>query len=188
MERLPIEHLPTKTKNRRTIVPTIELARKGNSGLRSTEPHTCYICKKIISNRSCLSQHLKSVHGESPAMFCDQCPKVFFVKTVLQDHMKGHSTKVFACNICDYKSARIHNFRRHKSAHFLKEKCKICDKNVVSLEAHLRKVHQPREVCPICNKQIRSYKIKEHIWNHEGNRYKCKDCGETLPSAEFLRR
>lgn len=162
-----------------------KLADKENKGLSIFEKHTCSLCKRVLANRKALLQHLNGVHGQAPAMFCDLCPISFNRKSRLIQHMFVHGTKIFACNICDYKSARIHALKAHKKVHALKEICKMCNKLVTSLKEHMR-VHRPRKACPVCEKMVATHHFSNHIRRHD--RWNCKDCGESFVEKKDLKK
>lgn len=162
-----------------------ELARKGNIGLRCKEPHTCYICAKVFSHRDALARHLRIFHAKATAMFCDHCPKRYFDKGSLVQHMKSHMKKNLACNVCDFRTADRNILKAHKSTHVRNEKCKICDKRVTSLRMHMIS-HAPKEICPICDKRVSKYGLKPHLKTHD--KHKCKQCNVIFRNYEELRR
>lgn len=165
----------------------LKLAKKGNCGLGSKEPHKCCLCKHVSKNFACLKVHLKSVHGQAPKMFCDLCSRTYYDKDRIKAHMKVHIKAYFACNVCDYETHSKKNLRKHKLRHGLKVLCKICNKLVTSLSAHMI-YHAPKETCRICKKDYKQAYIKTHIKRHKRDMFKCKDCGEIFAIYEDLRR
>lgn len=161
-----------------------QLARKGNEGLAKAEKHICCLCKKVLANHDGLVEHLKNIHGKGPAMFCDLCPISYHSKFKLTQHMKVHSTKKFACNICDFKTAYKSNFENHKLRHGLREKCKICNKLVTFLKEHL-KLHRHRKACPVCKKMVAAHQFTDHVRRHD--KWSCKECGDQFTSKNDLK-
>lgn len=94
------------------------LVRKGNESLKKSDPHTCFICQKVLSHRNSLKIHLKTVHCKSEKNFCNLCNKMFFNKHGMKDHMRRvHCGKSFACNVCEFICSRRDNLKRHKLLH-----------------------------------------------------------------------
>lgn len=160
--------------------------RKRKRRREKTNKHSCKICNRTFTRGYTLAKHVADIHGNP--MFCDHCPKIFNDKNLLKSHMQYHRTKKFTCNICGFRSAMIHDLKKHKIIHNLKEKCKICDKQVSSLKLHLRTAHKAKKACLICGKMIAENQMKKHLGIHDSSRLKCKDCDETFAKHIDLRR
>lgn len=164
-----------------------QLAKKGNDGLGSMEPHTCCFCGIILKSRFNIRKHIERLHCRSTKMFCDLCPKAFFVKDGISQHMEVHCKKAFVCKVCDYRTARLNHFKKHTRIHAAKIECKICKKNVTSLKDHLT-LHRMKEKCSVCQKVILKRSMKDHLKLHIEKPHKCKACRDAFDSKEDLRR
>lgn len=148
---------------------------------------TCSVCQKVFVNRFSLKNHFKAVHFRSTRMFCDLCPKVYFTKQSISSHMRTvHSKKLFACNVCDYKTASKNHLSKHKMTHTEKIECPICKKHVSVLKAHMES-HNPKVSCPICQKVISKIGMTTHM-NRTHKKIKCKDCDAIFDIKKDLRR
>lgn len=165
-----------------------QLLQIGNEGLRCIDPHTCCFCHKIYSTRLSLSSHIESVHRKIKKLCCDSCPKFFFSRHGISEHIKIHRKTIFACNICDYTTATQRNLERHNMNHVEKVECPVCKKKVTWLYMHME-IHRPKVSCPICHKTF-SFKsnMKRHMLTHKGKLQKCKICDEIFTKREDLRR
>lgn len=168
----------------------ISLAKKGNEGLDSRDPHTCCICQKVVAGSYFLRQHLEKVHLKTRKMYCDLCPKVYFDKHDIASHMKQtHSKKTFACNICDYRTAVKHYLYRHKETHSEKVECPVCKKFVSFLRRHIERAHESRVNCSVCQKEVTKEWLSKHMaTKHKKTIYQCDNCDESFGNKEDLRR
>lgn len=57
-----LEVINTETATFATIDTLATLVRQGNDGLKPTDPHACFVCHKVLSNRSGLKGHMKTFH------------------------------------------------------------------------------------------------------------------------------
>lgn len=160
------------------------LAKKGNKGLGAYDFHTCCICKKVISNRRNLIRHLETVHSKGVKFHCDLCPKFYFSKGEIFEHVKTHAKKNFACNICDYKTWNRALLKAHALSHVPKVDCPICNRQVKNLKLHL-KSHKHKETCPVCNKMLHKTSMTHHMKGHEIQ--KCELCGESFERIDLRR-
>lgn len=167
--------------------PLLKLIKKGNEGVKFSDPHTCCLCQKVLAKRRYLKTHLKGVHKKGQLMFCDLCPKVYNDKVLFLNHMKVHRKIYFACELCDFETVYKCDLKAHQRTHGPKMKCKICGKETTSRK-HM-KFHLPREKCPVCKKLVGKAYFKDHLKRHEKNKIdlKCKKCGETFETYEKLR-
>lgn len=166
------------------------LARNGNEGLRNNDPHSCCFCQNIYLSHFSLIDHLDSVNCQSNKIACDLCPKIFFTKKGIRNHVQLHEKKKFECNICDYSTVKKSHLKRHKITHeqIPRYECSICHKRVREVRAHM-KTHtaQKKTRCVICKKMMAEVRIKVHMKRHNYLR-KCDNCEETFKSHEDLRR
>lgn len=163
------------------------LARKGNELASSQDPHTCCFCQRVFSKRSVVKKHLDFVHCRPNKIFCDLCPKFFYTKNAISKHMKGHSSKRFACSKCDYKSDFKNLFNQHMNTHAPKVACLICNKPVSAMADHM-KSHKPKVSCTVCQKLVHQVSIERHMKIHSVHPRKCKICEDILDNEEDLKR
>lgn len=164
----------------------ISLAKKGNYGLKM-DPHSCCICQKKFARFENLKKHLVTFHHNTKKISCDLCPKFYFTKAAILNHMRGHGKNFFSCNICDYRTPAKGHFQRHKLKHSVKVACPICKKQVAVLNEHMKAHTQTKKPCPICGKLFcKSSSMKNHLKSHEIR--KCGECCETFENKEELRR
>lgn len=164
------------------------LATKGNEGLKFGDPLACCVCLKKFKKREVLIRHLETIHVRSKEFVCDFCPKFYFIKKDLVNHMKKHGQKSFKCKVCDYKTAFKVPFEQHQLTHGEKVECPICSKKVTSLKQHMNYTHKPKVSCPICLKMFHRSRLGNHIKTHEFQRiYVCEKCNECFESNSDLK-
>lgn len=107
--------------------PVCAMALKGNEGLRSSEPHTCCFCQKVMRSREILRNHLNIIHLQMNKWYCDHCPKFYFMKSTLVDHMQAvHSKEKFTCKICNQQYTSL----KHHTQEHRRVQCVICGRMV----------------------------------------------------------
>ena len=102
---------------------TQKSSQENNTMFRCTE------CEYSTRDKSNLKKHVRNVHL-TMKYNCDFCAKKFNNVDLFQNHIKVHETKMnkeeeivwFECSICDFKSKRKNNLKRHKERH---EKTKV---------------------------------------------------------------
>ena len=89
----------------------------------------CDVCDKIYKNPKTLSEHKKVMHKEANERpyTCNVCPKGFFVKAKLTDHMNTHTgIKPYGCKFCEKKFTTAAIMRRHQNEnHFGKPRQRV---------------------------------------------------------------
>ena len=107
------------------------------------DSHSCEQCRKLFASRDNLKRHIAVVHNEErKPQKCDECNKEIFS---LKKHMQRfHNPKIFPCKIClkMFSSRKI--MGEHSKIHIkrTREKCEICQKDVLSIKRHVRSMHQ----------------------------------------------
>lgn len=186
MERLKIKRKTSK-KSKFYSDEVTALAKKGNYGLKTVDPHSCCFCQKVFSSLANIKKHLVTFHIKSKKVSCDLCPKFYFTKAAIINHIKVHGKKIFSCNICDYRTPAKGHFQRHKLLHTAGVLCSICDKKVSVLKSHMRMHTETKKSCPICGKLFcNNSTMKHHLKSHKMR--KCDKCEEHFESREDLRR
>ncbi|XP_052105894.1 zinc finger protein 664-like [Mytilus californianus] len=151
----------------------IRLHQDGNDARK----FECDICKKKLSSKHTLQQHLKRVHlsvEERELFSCEICKKSWLEKRTLDRHMKvkhGNSavnTKEHLCDICGKGCETAYDVKKHKQVH---------DK-------------VPQHVCDVCSKAFKFRAgLYMHMKTHTSTReYLCKDCGKTFTQSSALKR
>lgn len=180
-----------------------------NLARNDDELHTCSICQKVLKRRN-LMEHLRSLHYKTNKMCCDLCPKFYYSKQSIKQHMITHGERKFECSACGYVTPFKTSFKNHQKIHAAKVECQVCRKQVSSLKSHMRmhapkercpicqtilakksmanhlKSHRPKVSCPICKKMYAAPTIKKHMKTHNKNK-KCKTCEKAFESREGLR-
>ncbi|XP_017492002.1 PREDICTED: transcription factor grauzone-like isoform X2 [Rhagoletis zephyria] len=171
------------------------------------DPHffKCQECQRVFSDSTTLRSHMISAHApeEELNFACDQCPKKFSRKYLLELHRPSHVPKsehAFVCDQCPssrFASSRllkIHISMQHRRA---KRVCHVCAKEIRSkaaFEKHLR-VHigdsEPRIKCPRpdCDRWLKDAEnLRHHMKRHsvEGQVLTCKECGRTYKNRPAL--
>lgn len=164
-----------------------DLVKKGNEGLKWSDPHTCSICGKVYRSSHDTKKHIESCHWKAIKWFCDLCPIFYFSRAKIYRHMKSaHLHKKFACNVCDYKADNRKRLQEHYVIHSTKVECPICKKSVTSLNFHM-KTHQQKENCSICKRLISKKSLKSHMRIHQIHP-KCEECDEVFTNKKDFRR
>lgn len=160
------------------------LVKKGNELVGSRDPHTCCFCKKLFSFRCSLKLHIEAVHYQEDEFSCDLCPRTFFNKPSIVQHLLGiHSKKWIYCNFCDYKTIVARHFEGHIKKHA--SKCPVCNEQVASLKKHMS-LHRAKVPCSICRKNVLNSAMKAHITTQHG-KFGCKICDEVFENQKYLR-
>ena len=85
-------------------VCAIQQKSKLENLLQSIDPEdfTCKVCKKKLSSKDHLRNHLKAKHSGKTNHQCDQCQKYYSDASSLKVHQKSHdpSAKKFSCDQC----------------------------------------------------------------------------------------
>lgn len=163
-------------------IATSSVAKKLEYSQQESDHQKTSLCQKKLSNRNALKDHLKATK-----FFCDICPKFYSNRTGIAVHMSNvHSEKRFACNVCDYKTARKGDYQKHKAIHAARVQCPVCKKPVTALKEHMR-YHKPKERCSICQKMLVKRSLKAHMDYHK-RYFKCRSCVEVFKTKEDFRR
>lgn len=140
------------------------------AGHGSRDPHTCYICSKVLSSRGNLAKHLV-LHNLDKPWVCNLCGIGFNAKRDHKHHYLQHHTneRPNICNVCGkgYVDSRYlleHMvFHRQERSH----SCDICGKafRTAKCVARHKKRHEKEKhyTCAIC---CRSFAVKGDLTSH----------------------
>ena len=112
-----------------------------------SDKNWCAVCKKSLSTKWTLLDHIKMVHEKIKNVLCDQCSKAFGSVELLNCHYKRiHSDiRQFACNICGKAYMLKAELMNHTASHTgEKLQCEHCEKMFgykKGLRSHIRNVH-----------------------------------------------
>jgi Zinc finger, C2H2 type len=136
----------------------------------------------------------KVSHRKERSFKCEQCPLSFKDLKGWKTHQTAHENKKFECYLCAKKFRSLVTIRIHMGCHIESLKtfaCDFCPKKygrLVDRDRHLA-VHTGEFVkCDICSKEYRTAKALEHHVElvHQGVRYNCKYCPQSLASRRQL--
>lgn len=100
--------------------------------------HTCCICQKVVTDRKNLRNHFESFHFKSKKRICDHCPRFYYTRNGILQHMRVHSSKFYQCNSCRYMTYNKRSFQDHQQGH-TKVQCPRCRANVGHLDRHMKR-------------------------------------------------
>ena len=160
-------HCPKK------YMTTKEFQEHNKKEHKDSKPWHCHYngCNHSSKNKTCFTRHIERVHEKISKFKCDQCPKGFYDKHKLENHLRTHSgEKPFECDQCDKKFAQKYHVTRHINIVHKKiknYKCKYCGKKFAqkqSMTQHTR-IHTGEKPyqCNKCDKRfMRNADCKKH--------------------------
>lgn len=113
---------------------------------------SCEFCAKRCKTLSDLKIH-QNVHSMNRPYICSLCPKTFKTPGARSNHMEGHNSDGFPCDICGLKLASRTLYKRHvrfqhnqdfRESQLEKNSCNLCHKSFVRsshYKSHM-KMHQ----------------------------------------------
>ncbi|XP_034232845.1 zinc finger protein 91-like [Thrips palmi] len=141
---------------------------------KKPQPQECPICKKQLSNKHILREHLR-IHTGEKAYECPICQKKISSLSNIQAHLRTHSgERPFECTVCSKRFSLKANLKTHLRRHTGERpfECTICKKRFnqsCELKEHTR-IHtgeKPYE-CTVCNRKFtQSSTLKKHFKTHE---------------------
>ncbi|XP_037292248.1 zinc finger protein 845 isoform X2 [Manduca sexta] len=165
-----------------------------------TTRYKCKICGYVRLSRQHLLEHHAISHTSEAACYrCDSCQFVTNKRTVMQRHVKSHSSERHTCHQCgkNFKtimSLRVHTIRHDKSRGF---QCQQCDKTFIYpsvLHKHIQAVHERDDYyCVECDVKFKSPEtLKHHFKKAKRHRdsssykYVCEQCPAQFAQASSL--
>ncbi|XP_037050556.1 PR domain zinc finger protein 5-like isoform X2 [Bradysia coprophila] len=140
---------------------------------------TCDQCNKKFVNASNLESHKKILHAPlTSTVQCTVCNKSFPHKSYLKSHMFVHSeTRRHQCPECGKTFKILHQMRKHSRTHSEETvQCPICNKELKTyrLQDHIKDVHESEHrpySCPVCSLAFKTKKtLTNHSYRHTGER------------------
>ena len=153
----------------------------------------CKICGKLFDSTLKLARHAR-MHDQGPFQ-CEICKKSVTTKQSLVDHLKNVHEKVIkinSCNICGQAFKLKIDLIHHKTQDHLR--CTICLKEFNSyqkMNTHLKQIHQAGRIpCDFCGKIFPNTNSKKyHIYHmHVRKEYKCDTCEKVFRLKSFLKQ
>ncbi|XP_073966808.1 uncharacterized protein [Choristoneura fumiferana] len=165
-----------------------------------TTRYKCKICGAVRISRQHLLEHYSIEHTSDAAVYtCDQCPFTSRTRTVMQRHVKTHTTgKTLTCSVCGAGFSTMHTLRMHASRHDPSQRynCPQCNMKFIYpslLHRHMR-VHSHRDhYCVECDITFKSIdNLKLHFKRAKRHRdpstykYKCSQCSDRFVSPSSV--
>lgn len=167
-------------------------------------PRECGICKKNLTSRDSLRNHMKSTHNLNNKFKCNLCRAYFTQESALQNHHAVHDKGVqLPCNFCERIYSRKDTLKRHMvRKHNIagKNYCSLCVrifateneldehkivcklKNKIQKESRKTMDKNASYECYLCHKlsQNHSSLLAHFRFKHsvEAIKFKCKICGK----------
>nr|CAD7199709.1 unnamed protein product [Timema douglasi] len=180
-----------------------------NHTLDHTEvkPYKCLYCGKYFLQHSALVDHL-ALHNKQTMYHCAECGKEFSKEFNLMRHKLTHTEKMshghinihriqelYKCSICGENFKENRDLLIHETVHTNDQllTCPICRQSFnskVSFESHFvtHKREKPFK-CLTCGVSFMlNASLIRHSTIHNGQAYKCTDCGKLVRSKSALKR
>ena len=143
--------------------------------LQSIDPgdFTCKVCKKGLSSKDHLRNHLRAKHFGKTNHQCDHCKKYYSDASSLKVHQKSHdpSAKRFTCGTWQKVFTTKSRLTEHLPVHGSKQHvCQFCGKKSFR---HIKGVREHEETCP---------------QNPKAKEFYCRLCQKKLGSRRVLQR
>ncbi|XP_037821317.1 transcription factor grauzone-like isoform X2 [Lucilia sericata] len=169
------------------------------------EHFKCQICGKTFINNCGLKDHIMNHHEpeENLPFGCDECPRRFSRRKVLERHKAKHIPKAersHFCEICQPPKAfasdyilQIHIKSRHTNASNI---CHVCAKKILdkkTFEKHVRshfvtsgsRIKCPRKGCGSWLKD--KHNLQLHLRSlHKPAKFECPECGRICKNKHSL--
>ncbi|XP_050556512.1 zinc finger protein 54-like [Spodoptera frugiperda] len=162
-----------------------------------TTRYKCKVCGHVRLSRQNLLEHYAIAHTVTPASYtCDKCQFSTNKRTVIQRHVKTHSSlERHACHQCGklfttMESLRVHTLRHDKSKRLRCDRCDKCFLYPSSLLKHKQAHERDDYYCVECdvrfktpeNLRLHFKKAKRHR-DSSSYRYVCAQCPLRFVSA-----
>lgn len=170
----------------------------------------CYHCELTFKNLSSLRTHYATAHKESNPFKtkkyqCDECPKKYISRTILNTHKLSHKNlKDQKCLRCSFATNSPYDLKNHikrmhdstKDYPCSEKDCEKSFKRRCDMENHKKSVHSMMKIyvkCPQCEVIVLEKGLQSHIINRHSEKasYKpfvCSVCGKAERYLKVLQR
>ncbi|EDV92346.1 zinc finger and BTB domain-containing protein 49 [Drosophila grimshawi] len=167
---------------------------KRDHDINRSEAFVCLECNAQLPRLRQLDEHVVSVHGGAPCLYCGRRYKT---RHELKRHQLKHTNeRNVACNHpgCDKRFFTVRHMRNHSKVHseqknFVCESCGYSCRNKETLRVHLRSHTGERPFgCKVCEKRFPSHSgLREHMAMHSTERpHVCTVCDATFSRQKGL--
>lgn len=165
----------------------------------------CKLCGTVhLKNRYYVARHILQRHiylmkinlTDEKLFCCEYCGRKFAHSNNLTIHKRIHTLeKPYTCSICNKSFSQSSYMKYHKQIHteLQSQQCPTCGqtfKTHLRYKSHLRTHVNALTKCPICNKELKSYRLRNHIRDvHESDHrpHKCSVCSEAFKTVKTLK-
>lgn len=153
----------------------------------------CKICKKLLSTKHNLRQHIQKTHNPYE---CYLCKQKFELRKALTRHMMAKHLSIarrFKCKSCSASFWQEQNLREHVCTNYASTVCDICGEILrkQSLRAHMITAHEGRSrthQCDMCSATFRhKYSLTYHKHKKHDPVFEMFECDECSRSFGFIR-
>ena len=174
---------------------TLNIHKK--SHLPTDEQLKCSDCSFITHSKNSYNNHLRK-HLPEEEIKCPKCSYVTPCKSWLETHTLTFHEEDLPCQICDFVSVSIQEYRQHNNRKHNQTKCDYCDFESTctsQMRSHLKKCKdtEARYICEVCDMQFSTglaryqHKKREHGTTDEKDTKftnKCDICDHQSSSRE----
>ncbi|XP_053946881.1 zinc finger protein OZF [Anastrepha ludens] len=172
----------TKKGRKVASMPThiCRVANDSDAGMH----YYCTRCCRKFTSRSQQYYHLTCGSDASKKYKCQHCDKAFATSSHFNYHMETHAERTYCCKQCNKSFTNRMVLRKHERLHYMTPmQCSECGKEFRSkdsLSAHIRKMHDDKDLPYKCEQCQKSYALKstlkQHMQKHFDKKYWCKYC------------
>ncbi|EDS26325.1 transcription factor grauzone [Culex quinquefasciatus] len=101
---------------------------QGHLGTRLDNKVQCSVCSVWLTDKYCLTKHMRRMHVEEIALSCELCGKQVRNQDALNCHVRrAHTESRYECDMCKKKFKRPHHMREHIAIHHTGEDIYSCN-------------------------------------------------------------
>lgn len=133
--------------------------------------HQCEVCGKELTLARLKSHLLTHIAEEDRQFKCNECPRAFYKKYMLESHVKSQHQKDqthFVCDICGkggYSTERLLLEHQKRHGERKSEKCEECGLFFFNVKNHKKRVHREKErfPCKVCGVVMYKQTLQRHM-------------------------